>query len=147
MNDLKYRLATPTDIPAMSKIRLSVRENVLSNPALVTEQMYEDYLDSSGCGWVCELEGQIIGFSYAAIVDHSIWALFVAPEHEGLGAGQRLLHLATQWLFEKGATTIKLGTSPDSRAERFYLAQGWARGEMKSEREVCFTLERVASKI
>ncbi|MFZ6801378.1 GNAT family N-acetyltransferase [Undibacterium sp. Di24W] len=147
MNNLKYRLATSADIPAMSKIRLSVRENVLSNPALVTQQMYEDYLDSLGRGWVCELEGQIIGFSYAAIVDHSIWALFVDPDHEGLGAGQQLLHLATQWLFEKGATKIKLGTSPDSRAERFYLAQGWARGEMKNEREVCFTLERVASKI
>lgn len=142
MNKLIYRQATNTDIPAMSKIRLSVRENVLSNPALVTQQMYEDYLELSGRGWVCELDGSIIGFSYAASADHSIWALFVDPKFEGLGAGKELLRLATQWLFENGAACVKLGTSVNSRAERFYLAQGWIRGDMKTASEVSFRLER-----
>lgn len=142
MNKLTYRTATNADIFAMSKIRLSVRENVLSNPAFVTQKMYEDYLELLGRGWVCELDGRIIGFSYAAIKDYSIWALFVDPDFEGLGAGKELLRLATQWLFEKGATSIQLGTSVNSRAERFYLAQGWIRGEMKSESEVSFSLKR-----
>lgn len=145
MNKLTFRTATNADIPAMSKIRLSVRENVLSNPAFVTQKMYEDYLELLGRGWVCELDGRIIGFSYAAILDHSIWALFVDPDFEGLGAGKKLLHLATHWLFETGATSINLGTSVNSRAERFYLAQGWIRGEMKNEREVSFSLERAKS--
>ncbi|MBC3872068.1 GNAT family N-acetyltransferase [Undibacterium sp. LX15W] len=125
----------------MSKIRLSVRENVLSNPALVTQKMYEDYLELSGRGWVCELDGNIIGFSYAASADHSIWALFVDPNFEGLGAGKELLRLSSQWLFENGATSVKLGTSVNSRAERFYLAQGWIRGEMKTASEVSFRLD------
>lgn len=37
--------ARQADIAAMSRIRLSVSENVLSDPARVTLQMYEDYLE------------------------------------------------------------------------------------------------------
>jgi hypothetical protein len=48
------RQAEHRDIPAMSRIRLAVTENVLSNPARVTQQMYEDYLERSGRGWVAE---------------------------------------------------------------------------------------------
>jgi GNAT superfamily N-acetyltransferase len=143
MNNLTYRRANYADIPAMSKIRLAVRENTLSNPASVTQTMYEDYLELLGRGWVCELGGQIIGFSYAAILDHSIWALFIDPNFEGRGAGKELLYLATQWLFENGATVVKLSTSINSRADNFYLAQGWSRGEIKNECEVSFSIERV----
>lgn len=142
MHQLTYRRATSADIPAMSNIRLSVRENILSNPALVTYQMYEDYLGLLGRGWVCELHGEIIGFSYAATNDHSIWALFVDPKHEGLGAGKVLLQLACQYLFEEGAQTVQLSTNVATRAEAFYLAQGWIRGDMKDGDEVYFQLDR-----
>lgn len=142
MHQLTYRRATTADISAMSDIRLSVRENMLSNPALVTREMYENYLDLLGRGWVCELQGQIIGFSYAAISDYSIWALFVDPKYEGLGAGKVLLQLACQYLFEAGAPTIQLSTNVHTRAEGFYLAQGWSRGEMRDGDEVYFRLNR-----
>ncbi|MBC7664344.1 MAG: GNAT family N-acetyltransferase, partial [Caulobacter sp.] len=87
MSELAFRRAAETDIPAMSRIRLAVRENALSNPARITEAMYRDYLDALGRGWVAELDGEIIGFSYADRTDASIWALFVDPAREGLGAG------------------------------------------------------------
>jgi GNAT superfamily N-acetyltransferase len=137
---LQFRAAVKADIPAMAAIRLAVRENVLSNPARVTTQMYEDYLALLGRGWVCEQEGQIIGFAYAAMADASIWALFVSPEKEGLGAGAPLLKLATEWLFSQGHQVVTLGTAANTRADRFYLAQGWARGEMKDAVEVFYTL-------
>lgn len=111
----------------MSAIRLSVRENVLSNPARVTLQMYEDYLDRDGRGWVAEVDGEVAAFSYADRHEASIWALFVDPRHEGKGLGKALLGLAVDWLFELGHERVWLGTTPGTRADRFYLAQGWTR--------------------
>ncbi len=141
-NKLNYRMATLVDIPRMMEIRLAVKENVLSNPARVPYQMYVDYLELLGRGWVCEREGEIIAFSYAAKEDASIWALFVRPDCEGLGAGKALLALAVEWLFSLGNETVTLGTSANTRADRFYQRQGWARGEMKDAVEVYYTLSR-----
>jgi len=142
MTALTFRRAGEADIPAMSRIRLAVKENRLSNPARVTPAMYSDYLDKLGRGWVAELDGDIVGFSYAERGDASIWALFVDPAHEGLGAGKQLLRLAAGWLFEIGHDEVRLGTSAHTRADRFYAAQGWTRGEMKDDVEVWFTLRR-----
>lgn len=144
---LEFRRATANDIPSMSAIRLGVRENVLSDPARITQQMYEDYLDRLGRGWVCERDGTIIGFSYAAREDNSIWALFVEPGQEGLGAGQRLLQLAAGWLFAGGAESVKLSTAADTRADRFYLAQGWQRGALQNGRNVDYVLGRETTTI
>lgn len=139
---LSFRPATSADIQAMSTIRLAVTENALSNPARITTQMYLDYLDKLGRGWVCERDGRIIGFSYAASADSSIWALFVDPACEGLGAGKQLLRLATDWLFAQGHETVQLGTAANTRADRFYRAQGWARGERRDDLEVGYLLHR-----
>ncbi len=142
MSELAFRRAAETDIPAMSLIRLAVRENALSNPARITEAMYRDYLDALGRGWVAELDGEIIGFSYADRTDASIWALFVDPAREGLGAGSRLLRLAVDWLFEIGNDEVRLGTQADTRADRFYAAQGWTCEGMRDAIEVGYRLRR-----
>jgi len=139
---LTFRRAVEADVPALMRIRLAVRENRLSNPARVTPAMCIDYLDKLGRGWVAELDGEIIGFSYADRTDASIWALFVDPAHEGRGAGKQLLRLAADWLFEIGHDEVRLGTQANTRADRFYAAQGWTRGDMKDEVEVWFTLRR-----
>ncbi len=139
---MNLRLATPDDIPAMSRIRLAVRENVLSNPARITAQMYADYLEALGRGWVALVDDEIIGFACADRTDGSIWALFVDPAHEGRGAGKRLLRLAVDWLFEIGFDEVRLGTAADTRADRFYAAQGWTREGMKDDIEVGFRLRR-----
>jgi GNAT superfamily N-acetyltransferase len=137
---LTFRRAVEADIPPIMRIRMAVRENRLSNPALVTPAMCVDYLDKLGRAWVAELDGDIIGFSYADRAGASIWALFVDPAHEGLGAGKALLRLAADWLFEQGHDEIRLGTQAHTRADRFYAAQGWTRGAMKDDVEVWFSL-------
>ena len=142
MSGLRLRRAVEDDIPTMMRIRFAVRENRLSDPARVTPAMCSDYLDKLGRGWVAELDGEIIGFSYADRTDASIWALFVDPAHEGRGAGKQLLRLAADWLFEIGHDEVRLGTQANTRADRFYAAQGWTRGDMKDEVEVWFTLRR-----
>jgi GNAT superfamily N-acetyltransferase len=142
MSALQFRQATVADIPEMSRIRIAVRENALSNPGRITEAMYRDYLEALGRGWVAELDGAMIGFSYADRTDSSIWALFVEPAREGLGAGKHLLRLAVDWLFEIGNDEIRLGTAAHTRADRFYAAQGWTREDMKDDVEVWFRLRR-----
>jgi GNAT superfamily N-acetyltransferase len=137
---LHFRTANTSDIPAMSAIRLAVRENALSDPSRITPQMYEDYLHRLGRGWVCELDGKIVGFSYAEKANASIWALFVLPEHEGLGVGKGLLRLAVDWLFSLGHNEVTLGTAANTRADRFYAAQGWTRLGMKNAVEVSYKL-------
>jgi hypothetical protein len=84
-----FRQANRSDIPAMSRIRLSVAENVLSDPSRVTAQMYEDFLEKSGRGWVAEDKGEIVAFCYADKENASIWALFVCPGHEGGASPKR----------------------------------------------------------
>lgn len=121
-----FRRATALDIPAMSKIRLAVRENVLSDPARITQKMYEDYLDLLGRGWVAEIDGRVVGFSYANKTDGSIWALFISPEYEGRGLARELLNTAVGWLFDQGHEIVRLSTGSGTRADRFYAAQGWA---------------------
>lgn len=138
---VRFRRARIADIPAMSAIRLSVLENVLSDPARVTLQMYEDYLDKDGRGWVAELAGELVAFCYADRDKASIWALFVRPGHEGQGIGKALLDLAVAWLFGLGHERITLGTSSGTRADGFYHALGWTR--MPGDRgEVAYTLDR-----
>lgn len=136
-----FRQATSADIPAMSRIRLSVTENVLSDPGRVTGKMYEDYLEVAGRGWVAEIEGDIVAFCYAARDDGSIWALFVRPGNEGRGLARHLLGLAVDWIFELGHASARLDTTAYTRADRFYAMQGWERRPV-SETRVEFTLQK-----
>jgi len=135
-----FREAKVEDIPVLSEIRLSVMENVLSDPGKVTPEMYADYLSVSGKGWLCELGGKAVGFSVASLGDSSIWALFVRPGYEGRGIGGRLLSLATDWLFEEGASSVTLCTEAGTRADRFYERRGWRRGDIEGGGEVRYLL-------
>jgi len=139
-----FRRATPADIPAMSRIRLAVTENRLRDPGKVTPQMYEDFLERDGRGWLAQIDGVTVAFSYANRLDGSIWALFVDPAYEGRGLARHLLSLATGWLFEIGFQEVVLDTGADTRADVFYGRQGWTR-TISNEIEVRYTLARPAS--
>ena len=123
----EFRQALAGDIPQMARIRLAVTENVLRDPARVTMQMYADFLEKDGRGWVAQIDGETVAFSYANRIDGSIWALFVDPGFEGQGLAKRLLALATDWLFALGFAQVTLSTGLDTRAARFYARQGWRR--------------------
>jgi catechol 2,3-dioxygenase-like lactoylglutathione lyase family enzyme/GNAT superfamily N-acetyltransferase len=138
---MDLRQATFDDIPAMSAIRLAVKENVLSDPSRVTMQMYRDYLELMGRGWVVEIDGEVVGFCYADKNDASIWALFVSPPYEGRGIAKRLLRAAVEWLFSLGHASVHLSTSKDTRADKFYTGQGWTRSVL-NDRDAGFSLTR-----
>lgn len=136
-----FREATIDDIPQMQIVRNSVKENQLSNPSLVSDKDCEDYITKRGKGWVCEIDGRVVGFSIADVQANNIWALFVHPENEGRGIGKRLHRLMLDWYFSQTQKTVWLSTAPGTRAEKFYKNTGWrvagtyGKGEIKFEME------------
>ena len=59
------RQAKTSDIKHMQLIRNAVKENVLSDPALVPDVDVENYLNHRGKGWVCFDEERMAGFCIA----------------------------------------------------------------------------------
>lgn len=134
------RQATQDDIPAMHRVRLAVRENVLSDPNRVTEADYLAALEELGRTWVVEADGVVAAFA-TAYRDGNIWALFVDPDHQGRGHAKALHSTMVDWLWSLGLARLSLTTDPGTRAERFYVARGWkpcgmaANGDLRLELE------------
>lgn len=137
-----YREATIDDIQQIQSVRHAVKENVLSDPGLVTDQHCQEFITQRGKGWVCELRGSIVGFAIADLRENNIWALFIQPEYEGKGIGGRLHQLMLDWYFKQGKEYVWLGTSPNTRAEGFYRKMGWKASGMHGEQELKFEMNR-----
>ena len=134
------REALLSDIPRLSLIRNSVKENVLSKPDLVTHKDYEAYLCRRGKGWVCELNDSIAGFAIADLQDHNIWALFVMPAFERKGVGRMQHDCMLHWYFKQTKQTVWLGTAPDTRAAAFYRKAGWTETGLRKNGELKFEM-------
>lgn len=137
-----FREALLSDIDQIMVVRFSVKENQLSNPALVTEGDCEMYLTELGKGWVCELDGIVVGFSIVDLINNNIWALFVKPEHEANGIGKKLHSLMLDWYFNQTEKKVWLGTSPNTRAENFYRMQGWKEVGIHGLNEIKFEMAK-----
>lgn len=141
---MKFREATIEDIQQIQIVRHSVKENVLSNPNLVTNEDCKEYLTERGKGWVCEIDNSIAGFAIADLRDNNIWALFLKPEYEGRGIGRQLHDLMLGWYFSTGKESVWLGTSPHTRAEKFYRNMGWEETGMHGDDEIKFEMTRAS---
>ena len=139
---MQFREATPKDIPQIQIVRHLVKENTLSNPNLVTDQDCLEFLTQRGKGWVCECEGQIVGFAIADLKEDNIWALFIDPKFEKKGIGSKLQHIMLDWYFSQGKTYVWLGTSPNTRAETFYRKTGWIENGKNGPNEIKFEMYR-----
>lgn len=122
------RPARPGDVPALFRIRTSVRENLLTLAELdalgVTPAAVAALIAAEPCAWVAEAAGQPVGFALVKYDEACVFALFVAPEHEGRGLGRALLARAEAALFARHAR-IWLITGPGTRAARLYRRAGW----------------------
>ena len=136
------RVAEIKDIPQIQVVRNLVKENRLSDPALVPDRDVEDYITSRGRGWVCEIKGQIVGFAIADLVDSNIWALFIHPDFEKLGIGKKLHEEMMNWYFSQTDKTVWLGTSPKTRAESFYRKAGWKETGTHGKDEIKFEMTK-----
>ena len=132
------RPATREDIPRIFEIRDAVRENPLTDPGAVTEADAAHLIDA-GALWVWQEEDDLVaGFSAGDARDGSIWALFVAPGHDGKGIGRALLQRACDALREAGHREAWLTTEPGSRAARHYGAAGWTASGYGRKGELIF---------
>ena len=137
---MNFREAIQTDIPGMHHVRISVKENALSNPSLITEAEYLEFITQRGKGWVCELDGNIAGFAIVDLQQHNIWALFVHPGSEAKGIGRKLHQTMMDWYFSETNATVWLSTAPRSRAERFYRTAGWREAGVYGKGEIRFEM-------
>jgi GNAT superfamily N-acetyltransferase len=124
------RPGTIDDLPQITIVRTSVRENHLSveqmaeagiTPKSVAARMTSGELKC----WVAEHDGTVVGFSMAERNTANIFALFVLPAFEGRGFGSLLLAACEDWLRELGHTHVVLNTEPGTRAFEFYRRKGW----------------------
>ena len=137
---MNIREAKFEDIKQMQIVRNSVTENILSNPDLVSDKDYEEFIFERGKGWVCEIDNQIIGFSIVDVKEKNVWALFLKPGFEKQGIGRQLHDIMVDWYFTQTEETIWLGTTPKTRAELFYRRAGWMEIGMHGEDEIKFEM-------
>ena len=135
-----FREARTSDIPQIQVVRNAVKENMLSNPALVTDEDCDNFINKRGKGWVCIIDDAVVGFSIVDMVDHNVWALFVHPDHDRKGIGRKLHDEMINWYFNQTDTTIWLGTAPNTRAEAFYRKAGWSETGIHGKGEIKFEM-------
>ncbi|MGL4286693.1 MAG: GNAT family N-acetyltransferase [Phreatobacter sp.] len=132
------RVATRADLARIGEIRMAVRENRLSNPDKIVDQV--GWLIDRDGFWVWDQDRAIQGFSSADPRDGSIFALFVDPDREGQGIGQALLAEACAALKTAGHAKAWLTTGHGTRAERFYRRNGWTETGLTDNGQIVFEL-------
>ena len=138
-----YRELTIEDFTAVHRVRMAVKENKLSDPTKVTFDDYAIMLKERGRGWLCESEGEVVGFAIADAAEGSIWALFVLPEFDGRGIGRALHDRMVSWCFgEASLSRLWLSTDPGTRAEAFYKKAGWQPIAVEENGEIRFELRK-----
>jgi GNAT superfamily N-acetyltransferase len=145
------REATTADLPGISRVRTSVRENLatveqLRARGITNESVAASFLADSK-GWVAEHAGEIIAFAIADRAARSVFALFVLPEWEDLGLGSRLLELAIGWLLENGGGVVWLTTGPGTKAAGFYERRGWTATGREEHGDMRYELDLSRSRV
>jgi ribosomal protein S18 acetylase RimI-like enzyme len=118
------RLATLKDLTPILEICESKRHDNLSDLSAVTGASALRLIEAQAL-WVWqEPTGLVVGFSGADIDNGSIWALAVAPDHDGKGIGRALLQVACEALRAAGRDAATINAPVDSA--RHYRAAGWS---------------------
>ncbi len=136
-----FRESEINDISQIQFVRNAVKENRLSDPALVPDKDVEEYMMKRGKGWICEVDKRIVGFAIVDLIENNVWALFVLPDFEAKGIGKKLHQIMMDWYFVQTKEKIWLGTAPDSRAYEFYKMQGWEEAGVHGKGEIKFEMD------
>lgn len=135
------RQAVVSDIPGIQRVRRAVRENRLVS-MVIPDQDVRAAIEDSGRGWVVESDGEIVAFAIGNAQSGNIWALFVDPDHERRGYGQRLHDKMIDWLWSRGVDLLWLTTEPGTRAQGFYESAGWQRVGLTESGEMRYEMRR-----
>ena len=93
----------------------------------ITPDSVRRQLHTTHRGWLCRLDGKVVGFAIGNNQTGEMWVISVLKAYENRGIGRRLLTLVEGWLFAEGWKEIWLTTDPDEnyRAVGFYRHCGW----------------------
>ena len=133
----KFRDITHDDIPALFAVRIATRENALSLEELavlgITVESVRDMMKTTHRGWLCEVDGTMVGFAMGNGKTGEMWVVAVLPEFEARGIGAKLIALVEDWLWSLGWKELWLTTDIDTalRAYGFYVKLGWTDYEIK----------------
>jgi ribosomal protein S18 acetylase RimI-like enzyme len=84
--------------------------------------------------WECVLDSRTVGHCTGDSTTGEIVGLAVAPAHQGLGIGRKLLSLVVDALRAANVSRIWLAVPSDARAYGFYQTIGWVpTGERTSD--------------
>jgi GNAT superfamily N-acetyltransferase len=115
------RQAVRSDLPDLFRVRRAVSEDrlfLLSMP----DDRFVEALETTGRGWVIELDGVIVAYAIGDAITGSISALFVDPPHRGHGYGRRLHDAVVDWVWSQGHDRIWLGMEETATPEPRELA-------------------------
>lgn len=132
------RKAIAEDRARITEVRNAVRENRLSPANVSRVEETARWIYENGTFWVWEQDGAVQGFAVADVRDGTIFGLFVHPDYEARGIARALLPLACEDLRLAGHGTATLTTDPGTRAERFYLRNGWIDTGRREKGEIVF---------
>lgn len=133
-----FRAAGADDAPAMVAVHFASVQgvppghypaNVISSWSPIPDEQRRQWLSSliAKDTIICEVaissDGSIVGFCLAVSGQSKLQALYVHPEHSGLGIGGALLRAVETRCRAAGVDTLELNAS--FNAESFYRANGY----------------------
>lgn len=134
-----YREIVAADIPALFSVRVKTHENRLTREELdamgITEASVKAMLAGSYRGWLCEVDGQVVGFAMGDCATGELWVIAVLPEFIGRGIGAVLLGKVEAWLKQSGCQRLWLTTDvdPTLKAYGFYCQHGWVDDRIEND--------------
>jgi hypothetical protein len=135
-----FREAKNHDVEKMYAVRMSVKENKEGFAHLPGSEDYRPLLET-GQGWVCEVEGDLLGFALVDFQQARVEALCVRPSPEDDFVCRMLHDMMTSWCFARGLPKLTLSAISHPQAEHFYLKAGWAKTGMNPGGETSYELE------
>ncbi len=142
------RSARASDIPAIQRVRASVKENRLVSTG-ITDEDVRTAIEETGRGWVVEKDGEVVAFAIGNVITGNIWALFVHPRVRGPRLWSATPRHAGRLALGRWSDRLWLTTESGTRAQRFYEAAGWQlagptdRGEQRYELPIRLETARV----
>jgi GNAT superfamily N-acetyltransferase len=128
---MNYREIVADDVPDLFAVRTATHENRLTLEQLrrlgITEESVKERIAGTFRGWLCEVDGRVVGFAMGDRATGEMWVIAVLPEHVGQGIGGELLRRVEAWLFDSGCPRLWLTTdvAPSLKARGFYRRYGW----------------------
>ena len=156
---MTIRLATPADVPALGHLgALLMRAHYefdpqrFMDPGTDPAEGYAWFLgkqlkDVDSVIFVAEEGGKVVGYVYAALEPISwkelrdacgfIHDILVEESNRRAGTATALMNAATEWLRERGAPRVILGTADkNERAQRLFAKLGFRRTMVEMTREL-----------